>query len=157
MIILYFYIIIYLFNEHNKKVMKISGHMVRINAYVDFNTIFKILVSRFGQVYYNLFTQDNSRKVGVILGEKFFLRTASYAAITILLEEIDDKKCQLDIISHAGGEGFLDISYGSHPSYVYEVLKFIENNNILYEKIMEIDYMSGGKVPPDIQRKITAL
>jgi len=131
--------------------------MIRIIAYSDFNKIFRILVGEFGQIYYNLFNQNEVRKVGVILGEKYFLRTGSFAAIAILLEEIGENKCQLDIISYAGGEGLLDLSYGSHPSYVQDVLRFLRRNNITYEKVMEINYMSSRKIPVDIQRKIASL
>jgi len=84
---------------------------------------------------------------GIIVGEKYFWRSNSSAAVTITLEEEGDGRVVVEVFSYAGGSGVFDISYGVHKTYAHEVLRALENGGFSYEILDEIDYFTPKQTP----------
>lgn len=61
--------------------------------------------------------EGSDMKVSMMVFEKFYFRTSSYAGLTILLTEIQGQKITLDIVGSGGGGGLLNISWGSNRSF----------------------------------------
>jgi len=136
-------------------VYKMTGHFVRARVKTDFSSLFKSLVSKFANIYANVMYEE--KRVGIILGEKYFFRTNSTAAICIFVKELNLEECLLDIISFAGGGGLLDISWGAHYDYVHEVLRFIGDLRVDLKKELEINYFSFENLPQDIAERLKNL
>jgi len=130
-----------------------AGHMIRIEVFMDFNRLFRLLSEEFGKIYYTAF-KCAGRKIGFILGEKFYFSTGSVAALGIIIEEEESGKQKVDLISFAGGAGIFKISFETHISYVRDVLIFLENNGVEFHELMEIDYMSSKKLPEDVRNRL---
>jgi hypothetical protein len=64
-----------------------------------------------------------SGKVIMIAFEKFFLRVSSNLLAAITLDFSPAGKCQIDIISGGGGEGSLNMRWGSEKSVVASVIQ----------------------------------
>jgi hypothetical protein len=126
-----------------KDARKLTSHYAKCAIYASFDSVFESLQKRFGNVYSNRFTFNDYHSVGVILGEQFFFRVKSDAAITLILQNTSKDKTVLEIISCAGGTGMLEISYGAHKAYVSDVIKYLESNNITITVDEEIPYYSG--------------
>jgi len=130
-----------------------TGHMIRIEVFTDFNSLFKLLSRKFGKMYYTAF-KCGDKKIGLILSEKFFISTMSAAALVIIIEEMESGKQKIDLISFAGSSGIFKMSRGTHISYIRDVLVFLGNNEIEFHKLMEIDYMSSKKLPEDVRNRL---
>jgi len=131
------------------------GHFVRVVVYGDFSKVFTSLVSEFGNIFYYALFGRNGRRVGILLGEKmFFWRTGSDVGLFVLVEEVNDRECELIILSYAGGSGIWHISWGAHPRYVKDVLYFLRRSGYSYDVISEIDYFDSKKIPPDVRRRL---
>jgi len=61
---------------------------------------------------------------------------------------------KIDLISFAGSSGIFKMSWGTHISYIRDVLVFLKNNEIEFHKLMEIDYMSSKKLPEDVRNRL---
>ena len=95
-----------------------SSHYLSCLVSAPFTTIFESLEKRFGNVYAKRLSPTSLHEVGVILGEQYFFRVNSDVAITILLEALGAEKTKVEIISCAGGTGWLAISYNAHGAFV---------------------------------------
>ncbi|MGQ4891999.1 MAG: hypothetical protein ACP6IP_05870 [Candidatus Njordarchaeia archaeon] len=131
------------------------GHLVRILVYNGFRDVFSSLVKEFGNIFHYVLFNREGKRVGIILGEKLFLwRTGSDVGLFILIEEIGEKRCELFILSYAGGAGLLHISWDAHPEYVRRVLRFLRRNGFTYDRISEINYFDSEKIPEDVREKV---
>lgn len=126
-----------------------SAHYARVLVRGHFEDLYRLLASRHGNCFRRCFRLEDGRLLGIVLGEKFFFRTSSTASITIVLEERDYGRVMVELISHAGGKGVLDISYAAHTDYVHDVLNDIRGLGFTYEFLEEIDYFNPGKTPYD--------
>ena len=81
--------------------------------------------SRFGGAYTKIFDEA---KVAVLCGEEFFLRTSSWAGITIIVKELSSNLCAVDAIGFAGAQGLLKISWFSEESYIKKLITFLEQH-----------------------------
>jgi len=137
-------------------VVPLAGHFVRIRIRSNFSTIFRLLLSGFGNIYCKVFARENKR-IGAILDEKWFLRTNSSVALAIFVEELSSDECLVDLVSYAGGVGLLNISWDSHLDYIADVLRFLKSHNIEFKKEMEINYLYPTNWPDDVKRMLAEL
>lgn len=66
-------------------------------------------------------------KIGLIVLEKFYMRTSSYANLTVLITEHNGQQTA-DIIASAGGGGIFNISWGSNKSFASIAEEVLEEN-----------------------------
>ncbi len=59
----------------------------------------------------------NDVTVWTLVYEMFFMRTGSYASLTVVLTEYDDRQTAC-IVGSGGGEGMINISYGANRKFV---------------------------------------
>ncbi len=112
-------------------------------------------MNEFGNVFYYALLNNNEKRVGLILGEKWFhWRTNSDIGLFILIQEVDEDKCDLIIISYAGSTGFLHISMGAHKKYIEKILEFLKKNGFEYMLNGEIKDIKTGLVTDDIRKKV---
>lgn len=117
-----------------------SSHYLSCFVSAPFTAVFGALEKRFGNVYARRFSATSVHEVGVILGEQYFFRVNSDVAITILLETLDTEKTKIEIVSCAGGTGWLAISYDAHGAFVRDVRDFLIGNGFKLENENEIPY-----------------
>ena len=115
-----------------------SSHYISCFVSAPFTVVFGTLEKRFGNIYEKRFLSTSVHEVGVILGEQYFFRVNSDVAITILLEALDTEKTRMEIISSAGGTGWLAISYDAHGAFVRDVRNFLIKNGLKPENENEI-------------------
>jgi len=97
----------------------LPGHYIKCMVEAPFNSIFEALEREFGNIYARKFS-DNE-EIGVILGERYFLRVNSDVAITILLTSMSNEKTEVEIISSAGGTGMMEMTWNAHKTFASEV------------------------------------
>ena len=117
-----------------------SSHYLRCFVSAPFTAVFEALEKRFGNTYSKRFSPTSVHEVGVILGEQYFFRVNSDVAIMILLEALDTEKTKIEVISSAGGTGWLAISYDAHGAFVRDVKNFLIKNGFKLENENEIPY-----------------
>ena len=66
------------------------GHYIKCIVEDSFALVFEDLGSEFGNIYVRKFSVD--QEVGVILGQRYFLRVNSDVAIAAILKSVDDQK-----------------------------------------------------------------
>lgn len=66
-------------------------------------------------------------EVVLLIFEKFYLRNASYANLTILLTEIEGYQLA-DVVGSGGGEGFLNISWGANSNFANAAERILAAN-----------------------------
>lgn len=113
-----------------------------------FETVFEAVGKAFGNVYLNKFGENGESRVGLVLGEKFFLRVSSDVAVLIILKELSSDKTNIEVISCAGGKGILSISYASHEAYVHDVRNFLKNSGFKIDSEKEISHFERYTTPP---------
>ena len=114
-----------------------------------FETVFEALRIAFGNVYSKEFVETGESRIGIILGEKFFLRVKSDVAVLIVLKELSSDETNVEVISCAGGESLLRISYAAHPAYVHEVKNFLTNSGFKIDSEKEISHFEHYRTSTD--------
>jgi len=79
----------------------------------------------YSSVYVKVF---EDARIAVLIGEKLFLRTGSWAGITLVIKESSPTSCVIDAIGFAGGRGLLNISWFSEESYIEELMNFLRKH-----------------------------
>jgi len=110
-----------------------------------FGSVFDVLSQAFGNIYAKKYGKPSESLVGIILGEKYFFRVESDAAILMILKELPSDETKVEIISCAGGHGLLSISYSAHSDYVHDVKNFLTNSGFKIEHEEEISYFDREK------------
>lgn len=80
---------------------------------------------------------ENRTENGVILllsYEKLFLRTGSYASLTVLLKE-EGLTQTADIIASGGGTGLMNLSYGANRNLAQECAKVLETSGFAQDPV----------------------
>ncbi|MBQ7888343.1 MAG: hypothetical protein IJ356_01135 [Erysipelotrichaceae bacterium] len=78
--------------------------------------------------------QERMNQSVLLCFERYYRRTQSFAALTILL--CDDGEYQTaDVVGSGGGEGRLNISWGSNDAIVFRAVKLLEE--IGFRKVLE--------------------
>jgi hypothetical protein len=104
-----------------------------------FDQIAQNLKDKFGNVHNERWSTSDGR-VAVSLGESYFFRSGSDAAILMILKEVSVSETNLEIISCAGASGLAGWSLGAESSYVHEISKSLQKSGFIVEVIKEINY-----------------
>ena len=92
--------------------IELDNLIAKINREVDF-------LSRYS---------DDSGKIIVLVGERYYFRIESNLAATIIIDRINENKYQIVIAVAGGKHGILGISWGAEKSMLKKLKKiFIEN------------------------------
>lgn len=122
-----------------------TSHYLECIIGESFNSVFDALSDRFGNIYARKHGKPGELRMGIIMGEHYFFRVESDAAILIVLKELALNKTNAEIISSADGHGLLEISYGAHADYVHEVIDFLSDSGFQIEIKNEIAYFDREK------------
>lgn len=68
------------------------------------------------------------KKVVMLLYEKLYLRTSSYANLSIMFTEEDENNIYADIFGSGGGQGFFNISWGANEEFAEVASKILEDS-----------------------------
>jgi len=112
-----------------------------------FETVFEALGERFGNIYCRKFSKAGETTSGIVLGEQYFFRVESDAAILVTLEKLSASETRVEVISWAGGKGLFSISYGAHSDFVHDVCDFLAESGFEIMIEEEISYFDGTKSP----------
>lgn len=126
-----------------------TSHYMGYVVKSSFETVFEALRIAFGNVYSKEFGETGEARIGIILGEKFFLRVKSDVAILIVLKELSSDETNVEVISCAGGESLLRISYAAHPAYVHDVKDFLTNSGFKTNSEREISHFERYRTSAD--------
>jgi len=110
-----------------------------------FDKVFEALSSEFGDIYARKLGKPGESLRGVILGEHYFLRVESDAALLVTLEEVSDAETRIELIACAAGRGLTDIDYGAHNSFVHAVEDYLKQSGFQVEVENEISYFDRSK------------
>jgi len=113
-----------------------------------FEMVFEAVGKAFGNVYINKFGEAGESRVGLVLGEEFFLRVSSDVAVLIVLKELSPDETNIEVISCAGGTGIGSISYAAHKAYVHEVRDFLTTSGFQIDSEKEIPHFERCTTPP---------
>lgn len=113
-----------------------------------FETVFEAVGKAFGNVHINKFGETGKSRIGLVLGEKFFLRVKSDVAVLITLKELSSDETNLEVLSCAGGKGIVSISYAAHEAYVHDVRNFLTNSGFKIDSEKEIPHFERYTTPP---------
>lgn len=119
-----------------------TSHYMSYVVKSPFEQVFNTLVKAFGNIYSKKFGNTNHSNIGIILGEQWFFRVNSDVAVQIILEELSSDETKIEVISCAGGAGWLSISYSAHSAYVHDVRNFLADSAFKIESEKEIPYFS---------------
>jgi len=121
-----------------------TSHYMECTVESSFKDVFRALSDYFGNVYSRKFGKKDELHKGVILGEEYFFRTTSSAAILIVLEEHSPNKTKIQAISTAGGTGLLGLSSGVHSAYVHKVKSVLLECDFKIRNEKELSNFSGS-------------
>jgi hypothetical protein len=102
-----------------------------------FEQLAQYLGEYFGNVHNKQWSTPEGR-TAVILGESYFIRANSNAAILMVLKEAGASETNLEIISCAGASGVWEISWGAHGAYVHRIRDSLQRAGFNVEVIKEI-------------------
>ncbi len=74
----------------------------------------------------------------MFLGESYFIRTNSNAALLLILKEEGVSGSSLEVVSCAGASGTLEISWGVHSAYVHRVVDILKRAGLQVEVVKEV-------------------
>lgn len=72
-------------------------------------------------------------KVTLLCFEKFYFRTSSSAALTIMANEMKGS-IEVEIVSLAGGEGLLNISWGANQDFAQKAINILKRHGFEIEE-----------------------
>jgi hypothetical protein len=102
-----------------------------------FEEVTQYLTKYFGSIHNEQWNTPKGQ-VAVILGESYYIRANSNAAILIISKEVSASETNLELIASAGASGVLELSWGAHGSYVNRIKKSLQNAGFNVETIKEI-------------------
>lgn len=115
-----------------------TSHYMSCVVNSTFDPVFQGLAESFGQTYSKQFGDTGKARIGIILGEKYFWRVNSDVAVLIVLTAHSSEETNLEVMSCAGGTGWMGISYAAHSAYVHNVKKFLTDSGFHIESEKEI-------------------
>ena len=119
---------------------KLTSHYLSCNVSDSFEKITQYLGKYFGNIHKEEWDTSNGRVV-VLLGESYFIRSNSNAALLIIIKEVNTSETNLELISYAGASGILDLSLGAHSSYVHRIKDSLQRAGFTVQVTKEIpDY-----------------
>lgn len=96
-------------------------------------------IDKFSELVTNIQRDIYGKKTVIIVFEKFYFRTSSYANLTVVLSETQEG-LYADIIGSGGGNGLFNICLGSNLDFARKAEKVLKN--IGFKNIEEEQY--GG-------------
>lgn len=129
-------------------------YFIRLKINESFDTIYNLLKEKFGNVYYNILN-ESPKRVGIIIGTKWFMKSNSEAAINIFIHETNDQTI-LDLVAYGGREGVFGFSLGVHEDFARQVMRFVKKKDIRYKRILEIKRFSPDKLKKIIENTETS-
>ncbi|MCW4022261.1 MAG: hypothetical protein NWF02_03760 [Candidatus Bathyarchaeota archaeon] len=102
-----------------------------------FEQVTQYLIKYFGTIHNEQWNTPEG-KIAVILGETYYIRANSNAAMLIIAKETGDSQTDLELISCAGTSGVLELSWGAHGAYVKRIKASLENAGFIVEVNKEI-------------------
>lgn len=120
-----------------------TSHYMRCKVTGSFEQLMTALVGDFGNVHNEQWNTADGRRA-VILGESYFFRVNSDAAILLILKEFGPSQTELEIISCAGAAGLIRASCGTEKTYVHEIHDRIQDSGFQIEVLKEINYYSAS-------------
>ena len=112
-----------------------------------FESILNAMSVTFGSIYVRRLGKLDGLAKAIVLGEHYFFRTSSDAAVLIVVEERSQAETRVEIIPWAGGEGMFSISKGAHSSYVQDVINALADLGFDLAVEEEISYFDRSKTP----------
>lgn len=113
------------------------SHYMLCKVSGSFEHIAQYLSKYFGNIHHEQLNTPQGRAV-IILGESYFIRANSNAAILMVLKEVSASETSLELISCAGASGVLEISWGAHNSYVHRIKDSLQRAGMKADVINEI-------------------
>jgi len=128
----------------------LPGHYIKCAVEASFTQVFEALKREFGNIYAKRFPGHN--KIGVILGQQYFLRVNSDVAISIILQSAGDEKTTVEIISSAGAAGMLGITWNAHKAFASKVKEYLAHE-FKSKTEQEISYFRAPSTPKAFLKK----
>ncbi|MGA2683261.1 MAG: hypothetical protein ABSF44_15855 [Candidatus Bathyarchaeia archaeon] len=122
-----------------------TSHYILCRVSGSFDQIAQNLSDKFGNVHNERWNTLEGR-IAVILGESYFFRSNSDAAILMIMKEVSLSETNLEIISCAGASGLAGFSLGSESSYVHEIRDSLQKSGFKVEVIKEINYYDSSSL-----------
>ncbi|PVX25670.1 MAG: hypothetical protein CW691_03830 [Candidatus Bathyarchaeum sp.] len=131
-----------------------TAHYMLCKVSGSFEQVTQYLGKYFGNIHNDQWNTPEGR-IAVILGELYFIRSNSNAAILITVKEAGASETNLELISYAGASGVLDLSWGAHGSYVQRIKNSLQNAGFTVEVTKEIpnyDALSAGALKTTVPK-----
>lgn len=103
--------------NHSKSIKEISAALIR--------EISAELIAESRRSYDNV-------HIDLLSFEKYYMRNGSYASLTVLLTE-DEEKQTADIIGSGGGEGIFNFSWGANSDFADMAERILSRNGFKTE------------------------
>ncbi|MCW4010716.1 MAG: hypothetical protein NWF05_08870 [Candidatus Bathyarchaeota archaeon] len=113
-----------------------TSHYMLCKVSGSFEQLAQYLSRYFGNIHSEQWGESEGR-TAVILGESYFVRANSNAAVLMVLKEAGASETDLEIISCAGASGVLEISWGAHGAYVHRIRDSLQRAGFTLEVIKE--------------------
>lgn len=126
------------------------GHYVKCLVEASFASIFEALGREFGNIHTRKFS--GNQDIGVILGQRYFLRVNSDVAIAIILKSVNTEKTEVEIISSAGAAGITGMTWNAHKVFASKVKEHLARK-FKSRVESEISYFRTGRVPNAFLKK----
>lgn len=110
-----------------------------------FEQITQHMTKYFGSIH-NEKWNSSEGKIAVILGESYYIRANSNAAIFIIIKETSPSETNLELISFAGSSGVLELSWGTHGAYVNRIKNSLEKSGFTIEVTKEIPNYNSSPI-----------
>ncbi|MCW4017870.1 MAG: hypothetical protein NWF00_04210 [Candidatus Bathyarchaeota archaeon] len=123
-----------------------TSHYLLCTVSGSFEQIAQYLGKYFGNVHNEQWSTPEGRRA-VFLGESYFIRANSNAAIMMVLKEVDASESSLELISCAGASGVMELSWGAHGAYVHRIRDSLKRAGFNVEVLKETpNYESSADI-----------
>ena len=112
----------------SRKVIKMIGNRLK-----PIEELVPILIRNLSELVLKSIRQYDDCKVGLVVMEKLYLRTGSYANLTVLL--VETSKIQTaQIIGSGGGNGVFNLSWGTNSNFAESARSVLEEYGFTEQK-----------------------
>jgi hypothetical protein len=86
----------------------VTSHYARCLVRNSFESVFDALSQGFGNIHARKLSISGQLQAAIILGEKYFFRNESDAAVSIILEQLPSGEAVIEVVAYAGASGLLE-------------------------------------------------
>jgi phytoene dehydrogenase-like protein len=129
-------------------IVNMTAHYLLCRVFGSFDEIAQYLGKYFGNVHRKQWNTTDG-KAAVFLGESYFIRSNSNAAILMILKETSPSEAELEVISCAGASGVMELSWGAHGAYVKRIIESLQRAGLKVEVQKEIANYEGAVTGAD--------